>query len=84
MGRRSALTVGIPFCGIAMASYMEVLRRRQYAICQERGHKPSGYTLLSNPPWEICGWCKTKFRYETVLVERDAPVSGEDDECSES
>jgi hypothetical protein len=48
-------------------------RKRQYEICKERGHVPSDIQLMSLPPQEVCAKCGTHYRYDTVLVEFDAP-----------
>lgn len=47
----------------------EAERLAAYRECQKRGHTPSGLTLASNPPWSVCKFCGTNFRYEQVLVE---------------
>lgn len=49
-------------------------RREAYEICVERGHKESGVVLCSNPPWDVCKFCGTHFRFETRLVESNIPV----------
>ena len=47
--------------------------RAEYDICASRGHEPSGLTLTSNPPWQVCKHCGTHYRYETRLVEQNTP-----------
>jgi ATP-dependent Clp protease ATP-binding subunit ClpC len=46
-------------------------RAEQREICKVRGHVASGHVLTSNPPWNICEYCNTRYRYETNLVEMD-------------
>jgi hypothetical protein len=49
-------------------------RRFAYQQCMERGHQDSGITLTSNPPWSVCKWCGTHYRYEQHLVEANVPT----------
>jgi len=46
---------------------------RAYEVCRERGHTPSGQVLTSNPPWNVCKFCGTHFRYEQRLIESNTP-----------
>lgn len=51
-------------------------RLAQYRICKVRGHKASGAMAMSNPPWHICKYCGTYYRYtEPELVETNIPGS---------
>ncbi len=52
---------------ITVPFYMSYLD--QYEICKKRGHQPSGYKALSNPPWDICKHCGAYYHYEQVLKE---------------
>lgn len=44
-----------------------------YKICKQRGHSACGVQLTSHPPWDICKFCGVAFRFETKLLEKDAP-----------
>lgn len=47
------------------------INRLQYLICSERGHKQSGrgVTEGSGPTWNICAWCRCRFRWtEPILI----------------
>lgn len=63
-------------------NFSQCERYKAYLVCKERGHKPSNYMLASNPPWNVCEYCNTKFRYETkkILVEYDQPKELEQNE----
>jgi len=63
-------------------SYVE--RVRQYAICQERGHvagiPPVSTNLIycpdgcgPHPPFDICKYCGTSFRFVTTMEEENKP-----------
>jgi hypothetical protein len=48
----------------------------QYKVCQERGHTRSVEREADDAgPWDICKFCKTKYRTvtKTVLEEKDIP-----------
>lgn len=61
----------------------EAQRLEQYRICQKRGHAPSGTVLASNPPWQVCEFCGTHYRWsEPKLIESNVPTS--DDHNTES
>lgn len=45
-----------------------------YEVCKERGHTDSGLILTSNPPWSVCEFCGTNYRYETKLIEGRTPL----------
>lgn len=46
--------------------------RREYLICQERGHD-GGVTLTSNPPQTVCARCGTHYRSEVRVIESNVP-----------
>ena len=48
-------------------------RAVQYAECIRRGHQTSNRVLTSNPPWQVCRFCGTHFRYEQRLIEQNEP-----------
>ena len=49
-------------------------RQREYTICKERGrHVAASFVLTSHPLMRACKFCGTHYRYETVLVEDNAP-----------
>lgn len=49
-------------------------RKAAYEICKERGHAPSDKVLASNPPWNVCKYCGTHYRWsEPEMVEANLP-----------
>ena len=51
-------------------------RTKQYDICCERGHMPSGHQQPTNPPYDICRYCGTAYHVEVTprLLERNVPA----------
>lgn len=59
-------------------------RAKQYAICQERGHV-AGISAVTttlvycpdgcgpHPPFDICKYCGTSFRFVTTMEEENKP-----------
>lgn len=39
---------------------------KEYEICKVRGHSASGIQMMSNPPYGVCKYCGTGFRYEVT------------------
>lgn len=53
---------------------MTLTRKEQYEICKERGHVPAPILLTSNPPWNVCKHCDTRYRYSfPELIESNVP-----------
>lgn len=56
-------------------------RAAEYAVCQQRGHQAGAFVGASvyypggEPQWDTCRWCGTRYRFERVMHEADAPVS---------
>lgn len=48
-------------------------RLEAYNVCNERSHESDGQLLTSNPPWMVCKFCGTYFRYEQRLIESNVP-----------
>jgi len=47
---------------------------KEYLICKERGHTSNGIMLPSNPPWSVCKYCGTHYRYaKPELIESNIP-----------
>jgi len=45
-----------------------------YQVCRENGHRPGAEVLASDPPWNVCVYCGTKYRVRNVLEELDPPT----------
>ena len=53
-------------------------RKRQFAICAERGHSPAPPIVVASnyaqgPPWETCKFCGTLYRFVTTMEEENKP-----------
>ncbi len=54
------------------------INKEEYIICKRRGHEAGGTVLTTNPPWQICKYCKMAFRWskpelvELYKVQEDA------------
>lgn len=54
----------------------EADRLYEWRICQERGHQGTGVAFSDSlHTWEVCRWCSTHYRTETLTttVEKNAP-----------
>ncbi len=48
---------------------------KEYKLCQIRGHTPSGMVLTCSEPLNVCKYCNTQYRYETILYEQNTPIN---------
>lgn len=65
--------IGLHYLDVKRQMMEENDRYKEYLICKERGHTPSGYTLACNPPLNVCKFCGAQYRYENKLLELNIP-----------
>lgn len=49
-------------------------RIEAYEVCKERGHAPSAKVIATIPPWNVCRYCGTSYRSQSILEEQNVPA----------